>query len=323
MGGSRLESTPFIVAEVGDYGLNRWDFERTILEAIVNCLQKTSGFVVFNESQSLYQAKANGMQYNHHHVGVPSRRLGDLLVAPIMEYRFINPLPDKNTAVFTPTDYLSRQVALERTAINSSSFQNLWDGSERAYWLKRLYMSFGSPQYTGDYPKVTDADFAAGIQVPGGQVFAKSTGVTVNAPAVVGLVNDLKNTTIGPMTLSGVTPVPNALVMIRSDANYPLFDGPAKLFVYMYSTVTDAAGWTGTQDGETVTSWGSQSNTRLVVPIPFTITFNTGGKDLAISGVNDDGTTVSLQTVFDKNAGTVRFSTDTRYPLYLVTPKVN
>ena len=320
MDGSRLENTPFTVPEVGDYGLNRWDYERTILEAIVHSLQQTSGFLVFNESQALYQAKASGIQYIHHHVGAPSRRLGDLLAGPIVEYRFINPLPEKHVSVFENSQYLAQQVSKGSLALSPFSFQNGWDGSERGYWLKRLYMSFGSPQNVSNYPKVTDTQFAAGIQIPGGQVFAKSTGVTINAPAVVGLVNDLKNTTIGPMTLSGVTPMENALVMIRSDANYPLFSGSAKLFVHSYQTVTNAAGFTGTVDGETVTSWGSESNTRLVVPTSFTITFATGGKNLNISGVNDDGTVVQLNTVFDANAGTVRVSTDTRFPLYLVVP---
>jgi hypothetical protein len=319
MGGSRLESVPFVIPEVGDYGLNRWDYERTILEAIVHGLQKTSGFFVFNESQSLYQAQASGIQYIHHHVGAPTRRLGDLLAAPIVEYRFISPLPEENTAVLGSAEYLGEQASSGVAAVNSFSFQNGWDGSERGYWLKRLYMSFGAPHDTDGYPKILDAAFASGVQIPNGQVFAKSTGVTVNAPSVVGLVNDLKNTTIGPMTLSGVTAVPNAIVMIRSDADYPLFAGPAKLFVHQNSTVTDAAGWTGTQDGETVTSWGSPGNTRLVVPLPFTITFNTGGIPLDVSGVNEDGTTVALPTIFD---GTnVRFSTDTRFPLYLVVPK--
>jgi hypothetical protein len=103
MGGSRTESVPFVVAEAGDYGLNRWDYERTILEAIVHCLQKTSGFFVFNESQSLYQATATGIQYNHHHVGWPSRRLATMLAAPIVEHRLITPLPEKIVAVVDPT----------------------------------------------------------------------------------------------------------------------------------------------------------------------------------------------------------------------------
>jgi hypothetical protein len=321
MGGSRTESVPLVVPEAGDYGLNRWDYERTILEAIVHNLQGTSGFFVFNESQNLGQATASGINYIHHHVGWPSRRLAAMLAAPIMEYRFIAPLPEKNVAVIDPAQYTIQQTERKTTGLSSYHFQNGWDGSERGYWLKRLYIRFGTPQNTKGYPKLTDAVFnSTGVQVTD-QVFVKNTGVIVNAPAVVGLVNDLKNITIGPMTLSGVTPTENAVVMIRSDGNYPLFSGPAKLFVHQYSTVTDAAGFTGTVDGETVTSWGTESNTRLVVPPPFIVTFATSGKELNVFGVNDDGSVVPLRTAFNANAGTVQFSTDTRFPLYLVVPR--
>lgn len=321
MGGSRTERVPFVVAEVGDQGINRWDYERTILEAIVHCLQRTSGFLLFNESQDLGQATASGIRYNHHHVGWPSRRLAAMLAGPIVKYRLIDPLPEKNVAVIDPAQYLIKQTEKKTTGLSSFHFQNGWDGSERGYWLKRLYMSFGTPQNTTGYPKIMDATFNnTGVQVTE-QVFVKNTGVIVNAPAVVGLVNDLKNTKIGPMTLSRVTPTENAVVMIRSDGNYPLFTGPAKLFVHQYSTVTDAAGFTGTMDGEIVTSWGSEKNTRLVVPPPFVITFATAGRELDVFGVNDDGTVILLSTIFNANAGTVQFSTDIRFPLYLVVPR--
>jgi hypothetical protein len=96
MGGSRTEGVPFVVPEAGDYGLNRWDYERTVLEAVVHCLQRTSGFFVFNESQDLDQATASGISYVHSHVGWPSRRLAAMLAAPIMEHRLIAPLAEKN-----------------------------------------------------------------------------------------------------------------------------------------------------------------------------------------------------------------------------------
>lgn len=321
MGGSRTESVPLVVAEAGDYGLNRWDYERTILEAIVHCLQRTSGFLVFNESQDLGQATASGIRYIHSQVGWPSRRLAAMLAQPIVEYRLIAPLPEKNVAVIDPAQYIIEETEKKTTGLSSYHFQKGWDGAERGFWLKRIYMSFGTPQNTEGYPKITDEVFnTMGVQVTD-QVFVKNTGVIVNAPAVVGLVNDLKNITIGPMILSGVTPTENAVVMIRSDGNYPLFSGPAKLFVHQYSTVTDAAGFTGTVDGETVTGWGSEKNTRLVVPAPFVITFATRGKELNVFGVNDDGSVVPLSTVFNANAGTEQFSTNTRFPLYLVVPR--
>lgn len=322
MGGSRLERTPYVQTETGDYGFNRWDYERDPLEAIVGGLQKTSGFVVFNESQALTQAKATGIQYIHHHPGWPSRELSVLLAAPIMEYRFVSPLPAKYVGNYSDSEYLSAQMSAGKAAVSPWFSQSNSDGSERGYWSGRIYMGFNSTGAdVGSYPKVTDAQFAAGYKVPtvaGETIYASTKGVTVSTPYVAGLVNDLKNTTIGPLTLSGVSAMENAVVMIRSDAKYPLFSGPAKFFAFSHSTNTDA-GFDDSADGDTVTSWGSQSATRLRVPNPFTVTFATGGIQLDVLGVNDDGTTVALPTTVTGSG--VQFTTDTRFPVYVVKPK--
>lgn len=316
------------ISELGNYGLNRWDYENAILEAVVCCLQDSDGFITFIEGQGGTQSSIVGIQtLTHVMPGWPTRWLSAMLAGPIVKHRMIAPIPDTLDFVLDPANISGLVVANGFTTQTAYRYLagNISNGTEWQWLARRISQAVGTPQNVSTYTTLKDAGVATGVTVTvaNGTVFWRGAADTtpvcrVNVPAAQGWCGTVADGTVGTVTISGVADTPG-VCFIRSDGDWPLYSGSAKLFVHMHSYI-NATGFAGTADGEAVTSFGTEANTRVVMPGSYSITL-ASGRDLTISGVTATGTLVAISTTWNSGAGTVQFNTSTSYPLYLVEPK--
>lgn len=331
----RHPSRARVITEVGNFGLNRWDWEDPILQAIVGSLQDWDGQCVFGEGQNRFQSSTVGIQDTNSHLTAvwPSRRLAYLCAAPMVRYDFIGSLSSSTNFVLDP-DLVAAKGRIEGVAAPGGwYYTGKTDGSEWEFLGRKLTCSFGTPQVVTNYTGIKDANITAGITITTskGTVTWKGNGaaaplVTVNVPSACGWTGTVDNGTVGSLNLSGIGAAFPGLVFLRSQGDYPLYSGAMLLFVHQHSKTTDvqqtsapAGNWDDTVDGATIgTDWGTEANTRIVVPTAFTLKM-TSPVDLDVFGVAANGALTSMTPAYA--AGVVTITTSTSYPLYLVVPK--
>lgn len=319
----RHPDVPLIPTETGQYGLGRYDWEMPVLWGLVNGMQDGAGVCEFMQGQNKWADLVVGIQSTHLTAVWPSRRLAQLAMAPIVKHRFVQPHASASAYMLDPAGIAAEVVADGQVTQSGFRYNSVSDGSEWSWLARRLSTDIGTPQYTTSYKGILDAHVAAGITItlPNGTVFwqgGSTPRIRVDFPAWQGWSHTVPDSgTVGGITISG-TGGYVGVCHARSAGDWALGAGRAELFVHGCSYI-DATGFTGTADGESVSSWGTEANTRLLIPPPFQVQVDWGVR-VSVTAVAANGTATAVAT---SHAGTVAsFTTTGLHAIYQITPAV-
>lgn len=337
----RFTTIPHLITERGDYGLNNWDWEVPLMEAIFHCMQDLDGFALFSEGQTRWQNLITGIQSTHLNPCWPTRRIAARLASMIIRHKLIGKLPNSLTYTIDPADVPAKIVTDNEAAWAINGYRyNSTNGGEWAWLSKRIYHANGSPTVTTSDTSRNDAAVTAGFTITlegGDTVYIEGNATSapkldVNGRGVCGWMATLPTAgTLGPMTIDrGAAAAEPCLCLLVSDGSHDLMSGDMLLAVTKRSGFVGGDplhNWTGV-DGDTHTpvesppgtyNWGTEADTRINTPAAFDIDL-TAPCDMYVMPVNQDGTFgAALVTTYA--AGVCSFTTDVNYPLYKLSPK--
>lgn len=327
------EDVPYVRTEDGSYGFGLYDFESPAIGGIVQALTGGSGLFVLTEGQNHTPSTQTGLT-NHPHTlgGWSSRRLVHRLMAPLWRKGpRLKAHSNTRTNQLGDEQLLDVQVAAKKAGVCTTDYLAGTGGSAWSWLRERVrWVPGGASHSMTTDTTVKFAQMGAGVTDASGQIFARVDQLKVLTPqaGVSGWVSTIENGSAGALTASGLAAPTSGVCLAVNDDDGPLFGGSGLLGVFRHTTIYTATPgdvFAGAAVGETVTSFGVQSNTRQVTPDAFGLVLNTAGAgkcDLSIMGINlDDGSEALISTTYDGNAGTVSFTTDPNYALYRWVPK--
>lgn len=365
--GQRSASTGYIASEEGQYGPNGWRYERLAISALMACRHQHP-LAPFNWAQQITtdQLLTDGKNMTSDSVNVSSQcdRLMARCVAPIVRHRFFSPVSGLFEIAATKASILSRSHALAETRFESNrlNLNYAFDGTEQGAWGDTAVVlsiddgNTPTPSPLTGFPKIVDATMAAGtylINTADEKIHVRHNhGIQAMAPSVCWFIGEMLASPVFtmPMSISNLAAaITRAHLCIRSDGDWPLFEGPWMLFVHGsdYSTgvversaaYADTGGigeaaWLTDSDQRTLyyvsagsQSWddGPVSEQRLMMPETFDISLDAGGAaspftdlEQEVFKIGNDGLPVRVATSFA--AGVTSWGYDATCPVYYGHP---
>lgn len=256
MGGVYSPRGGFISSECGQYGPNRWRYQRLYYEAIIANL---NGFDISTLSQSQQYSTAQFttdgrlMQSDHVCVGSPCERLSARALAPMLRNGFISEHSSTFAIQSSPSSLATKQHSLVSATLygfefnagySSDGSENAWAGTKKVTW--DIDDTYSQTTDFSTFPKVTDATFASGTYLKNTateKVYVKGNyGAQVMTPYMNLYLDTITDSPVFtmPMTISSMAGAETCSVChLRSDGLYPLFTGPMKLYIHGSEYSTD------------------------------------------------------------------------------------
>lgn len=365
--GQRTADTGFMASEEGQYGPNGWRYELFGIGAIKACrFRQPMGMVGWAQQNTTEQLLNDGRGQAGDHANVASQcaRLMTRCIAPIVRHRFFSPVSD----VFTVLATKASIEALQHTR-GSIGYATAWlagagwvsDGSEHGTWGDKavvLDLDEGNTPTTvwTNFPKVSDATMASGtylINTATEKIHVRHNhGIQAMSPYCNWFIGEMLASPVFtmPMSISNLAAaITRAHLCIRSDGDWPLFEGPWMLFVHGSDYTTGVversaayadtggigeAAWLSDSDQRTLyytasnaQIWddGDASEQRLMMPETFDIALDAGGAaspftdlEQEVFKIGNDGLPVRVATSFA--AGVTSWGYDATCPVYYGHP---
>jgi len=274
--------TGYLAGECGQYGMNRWRYQRLYYEMLSSLL---NGYEVgsFAESQQYlitsYKTDGRYMKGDNQGVASPTHHLAARAVAPAIRFSFMEEYTDTFVIYAMDADFRARQYTQGlgmQGAELWTSYGNQGTGS--ANWGgKKVRFDFSTTTTTSDFstwPTVLNAPFAAGIMVRGTTGGTESEklymrrgapgtgGAQFYTPYMAGYIDTLREKTAADTIF---TQMPLYIVdgsmagaevcsvcFLRSDGPWEMFKGPMKLYIHGSDYSEDGLNWGFNNSGGTV-----------------------------------------------------------------------
>ena len=278
LNGVRSKKVAMLSDEDGDYGPNRWRYQRPYYGMVTALLQDVDSFA-FTEGQQMTtsQLLTDGRYMGADHVNCasPAHGLASRAVAPAHIYGFLSPLASEysfNSTVESLRTY-QKYANVPRFTIGGYMLMGgapytgySASGYFHAPWKKRVYWTIDDGQsatteasIASNYPSLALATLASGtflVDTATEKLYMKSGyGFEVTTPYMAGYVDTLTATSqinatyagFNPLTISSMgAAVSCAVCFLRSDGLWKLFTGAMKLYIhgsdYDTTLVTQSAG---------------------------------------------------------------------------------
>lgn len=248
--------TPVIAGECGQYGPNRWRYQRIDMEGIVASMHGHD-IACYADSQQVNTEQmltdGSNMTSDHACVGSACDRLVSRSWGPCLKYGFIPESANTPYVIYsTPASLQAKQHSSFTAGIINGAFMNSGfsgSGYENWVWADTKVQWIIDPGVTPTtvwtgYPKVTDATLAAGYYIRNTGNGAgcekiwlrRGVGIQLMNPYMAFYMDTLTATpefSQIPMKMASLSaPVVCARAMLRSEGPYPLFTGPMGLFIH-------------------------------------------------------------------------------------------
>ena len=264
LNGIRSKKVVAFSDEDGDYGPNRWRYQRAYYGMVTALLQDIESFG-FTEGQQMTtgQLLTDGryMSADHINCASPAHALASRAVAPAHIYGFLSPLASEYSFNSTIESLRTYQKYSNTPRFSTGGYQLMGGSPYTGYagssyfhapWKKRIYYSIDDGQaatseasIASAYPSLPLATLAAGtflVDTATEKLFVKSGyGYEVTTPYMAGYVDTLTTTSqinatyagFNPLTISSMSAaVTCAVCFLRSDGPWPLFTGAMKLYIH-------------------------------------------------------------------------------------------
>lgn len=311
--GCKASYNGFMSSECGQYGPNRWRYQRWYYEAMLATMH---GYEVsdFNQCQQVsadqYTSDGRYMSADHINVSSPTARLCARAIAPILKFGLSAELSTVFQSYQTKASIAKYQsdngaVGFEGNKMNLA-FSGLgyehgqWGGKKFLFDIDETKAGSETTVYS-TAPKVSDTNLNTGVYAlnsGGHKVYVKGNayGAQWETPYLCAMVDTITETPIWTMPLAVdnmAAAVTCGVIMLRSDGLWPLFTGPMGLFIhgsdYDTTLVTQRGGpgeaafmssdlnfvFYNALGSEVWLSSPSAANQRLMMPEPFTVLMDT------------------------------------------------
>lgn len=260
--GVRSRRVALMCNEQGDYGPNRWRYQRLYYSMLSSLLGDYETFG-FSEGQQITatQLLTDGryMAADHANCASPAWTLAARATSVAQSNGFLSPLAGEYTFNSTKESFRAYQKAANAARIAPAGYvlmggapYTLYAGLGYGYaaWAKRVYWSFdegaaatSEAAIAADFPSLSPAALDSGtmlVNTAAEKVYAKRPeGVQLMTPYMCGFIDTLRAKPAAdaifamPLSLSDmVAPVNCAVCFLRSDGPWPLFTGPMKLYIH-------------------------------------------------------------------------------------------
>lgn len=343
--GNHPAHVPATYTEAGQYGENRWNYDIVYASALWAALQDYDLVSMYMGAQQHDQYLGiNNVAASDHIVTLrPAHRIALRCVAPMFEHGWLGPLPTSHATTVT-NDTIATANATSALPSAGKAFsvvhhQSSWNsgGAEKAFLKKVLHYEWDATTTdtdSGNFPTLSDATYNAAthsspiVVMQNGDtttsIGVSPDGIKFNiANRAYGWVNNIQaSTTVGKLTTGSSAGTLDTFVLIwRSDTDEDIGTVRSRVFFHGFDYPSDAANFSTTTDGNTVSGDRGDLDAVGLFPPPnsLEITLNTG-QDQTVYGLDELHT---IQTIISSsyNSGNLTFTLTSSYPEYLLVPK--
>ena len=252
--GVRSSEVGFLNSECGQYGPNRWRYQRPAYEFILATLHGYD-YADFSQSQQYLtnQFKCDGryMGGDNANVASPAIRLANRAFSAIHRFQMFDEHSSSFTIQATDASIKAYQHSNVVVAVQGGGqlINNGSDGSAHAIWgTKKVFIEVdptntATPTTDNTAIRISDASLASGVYLRNTateKIYLKRPeGMQLMSPYCCGFIDTLREKAAAdaifamPMYLSSMSASVNcAVCFLRSDGLWPLFTGPMKLYIH-------------------------------------------------------------------------------------------